>query len=62
MGIRMTEANRHKPGSDADYRRSHLTRGDRYDSVLAAAPFDAYIRAETKKWGTLIREYGIKID
>ena len=26
------------------------------------AQFDAYIRAETKKWGDLIRQYGIKID
>jgi tripartite-type tricarboxylate transporter receptor subunit TctC len=26
------------------------------------AEFDAYIRAETKKWGDLIREHGIKID
>ncbi len=24
--------------------------------------FDAYIKAETKKWGDLIRDYGIKID
>ena len=39
----MTEANRDKPESGDDYRRSHLSRGDRYDSVLAAAPFDAYM-------------------
>ena len=26
------------------------------------AQFDAYIRAETKKWGDLIRQYEIKID
>ena len=24
--------------------------------------FDAFIKAETKKWGDLIRDYGIKID
>jgi ubiquinone/menaquinone biosynthesis C-methylase UbiE len=39
----MTEANRDQLDSDPDYRRSHLTRGERYDSVLAAAPFDAYM-------------------
>lgn len=26
------------------------------------AEFDAYIKAETRKWGNLIRDYGIKID
>jgi SAM-dependent methyltransferase len=39
----MTQVDREEPVSDADYRRSHLARGDRYDSVLAAAPFDAYM-------------------
>lgn len=39
----MTQVDREEPVSDADYRRSHLARGDRYDSVLAGAPFDAYM-------------------
>jgi len=39
----MTEVNRDETDFGVDYRRSHLARGDRYDSVLAATPFDSYM-------------------